>query len=129
MSDKEITVEEMVGGLYEMTHESCDQYDGEHPKRLREIREAIRKHLTESDIAHWMDRCHELEAKLAEKPVPRVSREDVEKAVQSCEQEFPIISKGWDIFEPVIVRILTELDIEVSDNSEVRRRTSDKEGE
>ena len=43
MSDKEITVEEMVGGLYEMTHESCDQYDGEHPKRLREIREAIRK--------------------------------------------------------------------------------------
>ena len=42
MSDK-ITVEEMVGGLYEMTHESCDQYDGEHPKRLREIREAIRK--------------------------------------------------------------------------------------
>ena len=36
--------------------------------------QAIRKILTESDLAHWMDRCHELEAKLAEKPEP-VSRE------------------------------------------------------
>ena len=27
---------------------------------------AIRKHLLESDLAHWMDRCHELEVELAE---------------------------------------------------------------
>ena len=70
---------------------------------------AIRKHLTESDIAHWMDRCHELEAKLAEKPVPSVSRERIKKAVDDCSAEFPIIAKGWDIFEPVMIAILTEL--------------------
>jgi len=123
MSDKEITVEEMVGGLYEMTHESCDQYDGEHPKRLREIREAIRKHLTESDIAHWMDRCHELEAKLAEKPVT-VSRDDIDKLLAR------IYGAVGEYRGNKIVEIwLTELDIEVGDNSEVRRRTSDKEGE
>jgi len=122
MSDK-ITVEEMVGGLYEMTHESCDQYDGEHPKRLREIREAIRKHLTESDIAHWMDRCHELEAKLAEKPVT-VSRDDIDKLLAR------IYGAVGEYRGNKIVEIwLTELDIEVGDNSEVRRRTSDKEGE
>ena len=40
----------------------------------KQIFQAIRSHLTESDIAHWMDRCHELEVKLAEKPEPvRVS--------------------------------------------------------
>ena len=123
MSDKEITVEEMVGGLYEMTHESCDQYDGEHPKRLREIREAIRKHLTESDIAHWMDRCHELEAKLAEKPVT-VSRDDIDKLLAR------IYGAVGEYRGNKIVEIwLTELDIEVGDNSEVGRRTSDKEGE
>jgi len=123
MSDKEITVEEMVGGLYEMTHESCDQYDGEHPKRLREIREAIRKHLTESDIAHWMDRCHELEAKLAEKPVT-VNRDDIDKLLAR------IYGAVGEYRGNKIVEIwLTELDIEVGDNSEVRRRTSDKEGE
>ena len=123
MSDKEITVEEMVGGLYEMTHESCDQYDGEHPKRLREIREAIRKHLTESDIAHWMDRCHELEAKLAEKPVT-VSRDDIDKLLAR------IYGAVGEYRGNKIVEIwLTELGIEVSDNSEMGRRTSDKEGE
>ena len=69
----------------------------------------------------------DIKRKLIEQPT--VSLEAIKKAIQSCEQEYPIITKGWDIFEPVIVRILTELDIEVGDNSEVRRRTSDKEGE
>ena len=130
MSDKP-TIEEMVKHLVHDVQCECTPF----PTGYKDYKinciycEAIREALTDSDIAHWMDRCYELKAKLAEKPVPRMSREDVEKAVQSCEQEFPIISKGWDIFEPVIVRILTELGIEVSDNSEVRRRTSDKEGE
>jgi len=44
------------------------------------VRDSIRialeereKHLTESDLAHWMDRCHELEVELAKKQA--VSRE------------------------------------------------------
>ena len=83
---------------------------------------AIRKHLTESDIAHWMDRCHELEAKLAEKPVPRVSRDDIDKLLAR------IYGAAGEYIGNKIVEIwLTELGIEVGDNSEVSRRTSDKE--
>ena len=142
------------------------------------VRDSIRialeereKHLTESDIAHWMDRCHELEAKLAEKPEPsvvkgwgwlycekcgemiwveprktntthlpenihqemvfknptekpRVSRDDIDKLLAR------IYGAAGEYRGNKIVEIwLTELDIEVSDNSEVSRRTSDKEGE
>ena len=94
------------------------------------VRDSIRialeereKHLTESDIAHWMDRCHELEAKLAEKPVT-VSRDDIDKLLAR------IYGAAGEYRGNKIVEIwLTELGIEVGDNSEVRRRTSDKEGE
>jgi len=80
----------------------------------RRILQAIREALTDSDIAHWMDRCHELEVKLAEKP--QVSRE---RLAELCQAH----TDGG------MVGVLTELGIEVSDNSEVGRRTSDKEGE
>ena len=87
MSDKEITREECLEWMdfwvkqYKFDYEAIRHI---HPnptaegivyhKKQYSIVKAIRKHLTESDIAHWMDRCHELEAKLAEKPVT-VSRE------------------------------------------------------
>ena len=109
----------------------------ERPKSLLDFEEipmfqAIRKHLTESDIAHWMDRCHELEAKLAEKPVA-VSREWIENKVDERHKQHD--ERGY--FDPMLreirikdfIETLTELGIEVSDNSEVRRCTSDKEGE
>ena len=84
--------------------------------------DAIREALTESDIAHWMDRCHELEAKLAEKPVT-VSRDDIDKLLAR------IYGAAGEYIGNKIVEIwLTELGIEVGDNSEVSRRTSDKEG-
>ena len=87
----------------------------------RTMLQAIREALTESDIAHWMDRCHELEAKLAEKPVT-VSRDDIDKLLAR------IYGAAGEYRGNKIVEIwLTELGIEVSDNSEVSRRTSDKE--
>ena len=82
---KEITREEMLRFFDAMIELTC-MVD-------KEMVMSIRKHL--------------------EKPEPRVSREDVEKAVQSCEQEFPIISKGWDIFGPVVIAILTKLGFRV----------------
>ena len=100
----------------------------ERPKSLLDFEEipmlqAIRKHLTESDIAHWMDRCHELEVKLAEKPVT-VSRDDIDKLLAR------IYGAAGEYRGNKIVEIwLTELGIKLSDNSEVGRRTSDKEGE
>ena len=69
MSDK-ITVEEMVKDL-----DRFIKYADMHLPFLR----AIRSHLTESDIAHWMDRCHELEAELAEKQT--VSREQISDTI------------------------------------------------
>ena len=96
---------------------------GEDHSQDMAILQAIRKHLTESDIAHWMDRCYELEAKLAEKPVT-VSRDDIDKLLAR------IYGAAGEYRGNKIVEIwLTELGIEVSDNSEVGRRTSDKEGE
>ena len=127
LSDK-ITVEKMVGYVAFLMGE-CDRghEQGCHGCDLAEqcitMLQAIRKHLTESDIAHWMDRCYELEAKLAEKPEP-VSRDDIDKLLAR------IYGAAGEYRGNKIVEIwLTELDIEVSDNSEVRRRTSDKEGE
>ena len=161
MSDK-ITREEMVNHLIRLNRlagwtERCPTC------------EAIRKHLTGSGIAHWMDRCHELEVKLAEKPEPsvvkgwgwlycekcgemiwveprktntthlpenihqemvfknptekpRVSRDDIDKLLAR------IYGAAGEYRGNKIVEIwLTELGIEVGDNSEVSRRTSDKE--
>ena len=125
MSDKEITVEEMVNHLIRLNRlagwtERCPTC------------EAIRKHLMDSDIVHWMDRCHELEEMLTEKPVA-VSREWIENKVDERHKQHD--ERGY--FDPMLreirikdfIETLTELDIEVSDNSEVSRRTSDKEGE
>ena len=75
MSDK-ITREEidkwLVGEML-WRHARGESLGEDHSQDMA-ILQAIREALTESDIAHWMDRCHELEAKLAEKPVT-VSRE------------------------------------------------------
>jgi len=50
--------------------------------------EAIRKHLTESDLAHWMDRCHELEAELAKKPtVGREETRQLERDIREAIKE------------------------------------------
>ena len=96
---------------------------GEDHSQDMAILQAIRKILTESDIAHWMDRCHELEEMLTEKPVA-VSRDDIDKLLAR------IYGAAGEYRGNKIVEIwLTELDIEVGDNSEVSRRTSDKEGE
>ena len=63
MSEPEITVEEMVEKLDGMISGTIGiVIDVE----FFEFLQAIRSHLMESDIAHWMDRCHELEAELAE---------------------------------------------------------------
>ena len=135
MSDK-ITVEEMVEWMdveLKALQEHCEiSPHNEVWTTPRDILQAIRKHLTESDLAHWMDRCHELEAKLAEKPVA-VSREWIENKVDERHKQHD--ERGY--FDPMLreirikdfIETLTELDIEVSDNSEVGRRTSDKEGE
>ena len=84
----EITREEQIkyldGGISRLINQAEKLIDApmyaeviEKIKQLKgeaRILQAIRKHLTESDLAHWMDRCHELEVKLAEKPEPvRVS--------------------------------------------------------
>jgi len=50
--------------------------------------QAIRKHLTESDLAHWMDRCHELEAELAKKPtVGREETRQLERDIREAIKE------------------------------------------
>ena len=67
----EIATEEMVGELDKMLTSAFSwRYN-------LPILRAIRKHLTESDLAHWMDRCHELEVELAE-----VSRRTSDKEVE-----------------------------------------------
>jgi len=122
MSDK-ITVEKMVEWLdrLEIFVKTKEISYGDCEGDVFEYHQAIRKILTESDIAHWMDRCHELEAKLAEKPEP-VSRDDIDKLLARIYG-----SAGEYIGNKIVEIWLTELGIKVGDNSEVRRRTYDKE--
>ena len=120
MSDK-ITVEEMVEWMdveLKALQEHCEiSPHNEVWTTPRDILQAIRKHLTESDLAHWMDRCHELEAKLAEKPEP------VRVSITMEDAKFLALIP----FVEDLIPVLKSMNIEVSDNSEVRRRTSDKE--
>ena len=94
--------------------------------------DAIREALTESDIAHWMDRCHELEEMLTEKP--KVN-DDIPPGY--FQLNIPI----WVLVKMDFFKRLKKMGYEVDmkktnqyiansmvDNSEVRRRTSDKEG-
>ena len=103
MSDK-ITVEAMM----ERLNVWMRIIDSGHLVELNEFHrptiQSIRKHLTESDIAHWMDRCHELEAKLAEKP--RVSREKIKDVMR--DNYIP-----WELGDFIL--LLTELGMEVED--------------
>jgi len=106
MSDK-ITVEEMVNHLIRLNR-----------------------------LAGWTERCPTCEAireALTEKP--KVSRARIMEVF--CNHAKEIMAKNLcgfptDLFvvanHKQFINILTELDIEVGDNSEVRRRTSDKEG-
>jgi len=71
-----VSVKEMVGQIDRMIRDPNVHW-GERPKATLQ---AIKRHIQESDIAHWMDRCHELEEKLREKPnTPRVNKEKVSR--------------------------------------------------
>ena len=84
------TVEEMVEELNIIMWER----DNENKRTLNDRRykmlEAIRKHLTESDLAHWMDRCHELEMELAEltKKLSEVKFDVKNPSVQDCDTHY-----------------------------------------
>ena len=113
MSDK-ITVEEMVKDL-----DRFIKYADMHLPFLR----AIRSHLTESDIAHWMDRCHELEVELAEltKKLSEV-KFDVQNP-NRLDMEKPKVSRvfldyqKYPLYKDEVIKLLIEYGIEVSDES------------
>ena len=82
---------------------------------------AIRKHLLESDIAHWMDRCHELEAELAEltKKLSEV-KFDVQNP-NRLDMGKPGVSRvfldyqKYPLYKDEVIKLLVEYGIEVSD--------------
>jgi len=103
MSDKPITTEEMVKHLVSETQCACTPFP-EGDVYNHEINciycEAIRKHL--------------------EKPEPRVR-----VSITMEDAKFLALIP----FVEDLIPVLKSMNIEVSDNSEVGRRTSDKEGE
>ena len=82
---------------------------------------AIRKHLTESDLAHWMDRCHELEVELAEltKKLSEV-KFDVQNP-NRLDMGKPRVSRvfldyqKYPLYKDEVIKLLIEYGIEVSD--------------
>lgn len=59
-------LEKFISGHTSKMHNDFKDFQPAYEKEVEMLTE-IKERLDESDIAHWMDRCHELEAELAKR--------------------------------------------------------------